>query len=141
MLNLLKKVKVFSHGEENLSQNKAFEKRPRKENEETIFINQKKYDLVFDKYGYVQPEKIKPGHISLMQIDELINKYKKNKSVDFIQEFAEKNRIPVTDIYLMIEYYKPFLKFDSNSRNELKQGSNIVDSSQSDLKNIFPNIK
>ena len=141
-MDSLKKVKVYSHGEENLcTQNKAFEKRPKKENEEIDFINQEKYDPVFDKYGYVQPEQIKPGHLTLMQIDEFIINYKTNKSVDFINEFAEKNKMSVTDIYLMIEYYKPFLKIDSNTKNESKSGSNVIDSSQQDLKIIFPNIK
>lgn len=131
---LSKGIKISGHGPEHQEELLPFDKRPRKENETSY--SERKFDVDYEKYGYNCPTKIKAGNLTLRQFDEFINQYKEKKSIDFINEFAAKHKVEVTNLHMMLEYYKPFSKLGSKQTNENKQletGSSATE--------IFPNLK
>jgi len=137
LLKSLKTVKVYSKGYENLATaNKEFDKRPKKENEDFYRGIELKIDEVYENYGYVTPEKIRPGYLTLQQFDMFINQYKKDKSVETIKKFSDDTKIDVTTLHLLLEHYKPFLKIDG-------KGSKKKESTDEQLKlsSVFPNVK
>lgn len=132
----MKKVKVFSKGDENLATaNKQFDKRPKKENESFYQgFGEKKLDEAYETYGYVTPEKIRPGHLTLQQFDKFINEYKKEKSTEVLDKFAASTKIDMTTLHVFLDHYKPFLKIDGK-----KQDKETPE--QLKLESVFPNIK
>ena len=112
--------------------------RPKKENEVDWFnIDRKKIDPEFEKYGYVRPEKVKPGHVTLKMFDELINEYKANsdKSAEAIKALASKYGLNETDVHILVDRYRPFsIKFASGPSNAPKEQVPAVDQ-------VFPNLK
>ena len=137
VLQSLKTVKVYSTGDENLATaNKKFDKRPKKENEEAHLTGESKpTDGVFENYGYNTPKKIRPGNLTLQQFDMFINEYKKEKSIDVISKFGADTKIDMTTLYVFLENYKPFLKFDG------KGGKAKNANEQLKLESVFPNVK
>ncbi len=103
--------------------------------------NEARFDPIFEKYGYVTPTKIRAGHLTLKQFDEFINEHKKTKSLDFINQFAETSKLNVTDLHILVEYYKPFLKIDKTSSSNNKTESTKQLNAESDVNNVFPNIR
>ncbi len=137
VLKSLKTVKVYSKGDENLAtSNKNLDKRPKKENEGFYRGVELKIDEVFENYGYVTPEKIRAGNLTLQQFDMFINQYKKDKSVEVIKKFSEDTKIDVTTLHVFLEHYKPFLKIDG-------KGGKRPDNADEQLKlnTVFPNVK
>lgn len=118
-------------------QSKKPDLRPKKENEIDWFnIDRKQLDPEFEKYGYVRPEKIKPGHITLRMFDELINEYKANKSAEGIKALATKYGINETDVHILIERYRPFsIKFAPGPSDGSKQEPAPA------IGQVFPNLK
>ena len=136
VLKSLEKVKVYSKGDKNLAtSNKAFDKRPKKENENS-WMGEIKLDEVYDKYGYIEPNKLKTGQISLKKFDEFLNEYKKEKSIDYINKFAEQNRMDVTTLHVFLEHYKPFMKIDGRGKGAAENQPDPLK-----LDNVFPNLK
>ena len=118
------------------------DKRPKKENE--INYGDLKYDVDYQKYGYIKPDRIKTGNLSLRQFDELVNEFKQNKTntknVEELKDnLAKKYNISKESFNHLIEFYKPFkvitntTKSPSKNQNEQNQAANILGS-------IFPNV-
>lgn len=91
-------------------------------------------DHVYEKYGYNDPEKVKPGTLTLKQFDEFINLYKKEKSVDCIKEFSKSSEINMTNLHIFLEYYKPFLKIEGKKKS-------TKDDETLQIGDVFPNVK
>lgn len=107
-----KDVKVFLNERIEIKNDK--DRRPKKENE---FFTETLRNLDYEKYGYVKPEKIKHGFMTLRQFDETINKYAITKSMEEFNELINNNSIEKDHIPILIEYYKPFYKLNPNKTN------------------------
>lgn len=138
VLKSLKTVKVYSKDPNNvepsdLGNDKAFDKRPKKENEEYNLDGEIVFDAVYQKYGYVNPERLRPGKLTLEQFDQFINGYKKDKSIEFIKQFSEGSKIDVATLHVFLEHYKAFSKIDGRTPE------NKVEPLK--LDSVFPNVK
>ena len=102
-----------------------------------------KLDPEFEKYGYKCPSKIRPGCLSLRQFDEFVNQYKQNKSIEFINQFAAEHKVDVTNLHILLEFYKPFVRLNTqeanSSKTESKQTPKQIESDS--VNQIFPNLK
>lgn len=135
-LEHLKKVKVFSKGDNYLESN-VEEKRPKpkKENEQ-FSMSSLEYDVDYEKYGYRKPEKIKLGNLTLRQFDEMLNEYKKEKSSKDLEYFSQKyNKVKPENVRVLVEYFKPFSRFEQgdgkNNKNETIASA---------VQDVFPNL-
>lgn len=118
-----------------MQKDKISDKLPKKENE-SWYRNERKHDIDFEKYGYYKPEKIKPGHLTLRQLDEILNEYKLNKSSQFIEKSAENLKIDKINIELLFKYYKPLFMQNKNSQTGSKDGKENFK-----IDDVFPNLK
>lgn len=105
--------------------------RPSKEREEArwLGLEQGNVDVEFEKYGYVRPAKIKPGHLTLKQFDEMLLEYKAKKSPEVVDKYAAELKIEKSDILILLEYFKPLYRIDKGEVDPLK------------FENVFTNVK
>ena len=128
VLKEMKKIKVYSDGK-----NADAEKRnklPKKENE---YVDHRVHDPIYEAYGYCEPSKIRSGNITLAKFDHFLDGYKKVKTMEYINDYAEENRIDATTLHIFLDNYKPFLKIDGNSKKS-------EDPFQLKLDSVFPNV-
>ena len=169
---LAKQIKIKSVGDNVNLDKKAtmatattMDLRPKKENEDWYKQDEKKsggeVDIDYEMFGYRRAERIKPGHLSLRQFDELLNDYNEqtiksnNKdsssshsssksSSDLIKKLAAKygNGLNETDVYILLQNYKTFQvrKLKSSSSSAAANNSG-VDASKQIVGNVFPNLK
>ena len=112
------------------------DKRPKKENEMN-FSTERNYDIDYEKYGYTKPDKIKPGHFTLRQFDEMINEFKQAKrvatspdNIELIEEsLSKKYNLDKSTLKILTHYYKPFDVVGSKEKVE-----------QTPIGKIFPNV-
>ena len=121
-----KDVKVYINDRIEIKNNK--DKRPKKENE---YFTETLRDPEYEKYGYVKPEKIKPGYLTLRQFDEAITRYAVSKSINEFDDLIKNNDLDKDIIPILIEYYKPFYKLNPKqpSSAEKKYLTSISNSS------------
>lgn len=136
-------IKITGKGPEHQEELLAVDKRPRKENEMSFASGtETKLDVDFEKYGYVSPAKIRPGFLTLRQFDELANQYKHNKSIEFLNQFAVKHNVDVTNLHILLEYYKPFVRLNTRENNkDAQQTPKQINASEDAAKQLFPNLK
>ena len=126
----MKKVKVYSKGDNVLSVNENVDKRPKKENEYRSMMNSEP-DVDYEKYGYRKPDKIPAGKLTLRQFDELLSEYKKDKSQKNLNDLSAKYKVMPENLNLLIEYYKPFNRI--LKKNEKSNDANVIET-------VFPNL-
>ena len=117
------------------------DKRPKKENEMNYNI---KYDVDFQKYGYIKPERVKNGNLTLRQFDELVNEFKQNKPKSKnIQELkdglAKKYNISIENLNYLIDFYKPF-KVITNTTVAASKNQSEPNVAANILGSTFPNL-
>jgi hypothetical protein len=135
MVDLSNKIKVNATGplpsSENPSGGGQVDKRPRKENETDMYSESYKPDEDMRMYGYTTPEKVRTGHLTLRQFDELLKEYKESGgSADVIQAAVKRLKLKTEDVYVLLDYYKTFTVI---SKDTTKTGND------SEIFSIFPN--
>jgi hypothetical protein len=108
------------------------DKRPKKENEVDFLSEALKGDVDFNVYGYIKPEKIRQGHLTLRTFDEILSHYKENKSIDTLNNLAKKHNLNTNDLHILLEYFKP-LSVVQKDRKKNDDGVDLIE--------VFPNLK
>ena len=134
-------VKVFGGAVASNQSQAHVDKRPKKENEQA-FNYERKQDIDYEKYGYSKPDKIKSGHLTLRNFDELINEFKQAKKetsssndVELIHvNLANKYNLDPAQSKVLIEYYKPFYVLGSDKKKQANEEGHAP------IGSIFPNL-
>lgn len=135
-----KQIKVMSKDISKSSPaHEMLDKRPSKEREEA-WLNlehEGKKNTDYDKYGYVRPDKIRPGHLTLRQFDELLIeiKEKRDSREQIIDRCVSKFQVDKTDLATLIDFYKPLYQMNKPK----SEGENTPDFARVDT--VFPNLK
>ena len=139
VIDATKVVKVYdvARGEKDLPEPKI--DRRLKRNDSPIDTN--KIDVDYQNYGYVCPEKMKPGTITLRQFDEFINEFKEKKSIDLVNETSSKYGIISANIYVLTEFYKPFVKLQPKESSNPTINKQRMITDESKIQKVFPNIR
>jgi hypothetical protein len=108
------------------------DKRPRKERELDIYSEEFKLDLDLRMYGYLKPERVQAGRLTLRQFDELLKEQDEAKSApgETIKAATERLNLKPEDVHNLLHYYKTFAVI-SNATTK-KENEPIA--------NVFPNI-
>lgn len=130
MVERSKKVTVHAKGGE--TEKEIPDKRPKKENEMLNWYDDtRKKDIDFVNYGYMKPDKIRPGHLTLRQFDQILNDYQSNKNAQTLNNFAAANSLDVNNLNTLVQYFKPLFRIDKENSKEKETA----------LNEIFPNLR